>query len=231
MKLSIVTGTVNRSWALKRLVSSIFEHAQKNLEWELIIADASETPTIIKHDRIRILHEWPRIGHAAGYNKAFKQAKGEYVCWLNDDVVVKPSWDLHAIRFMEENPWCGLGAIYYSEQGCCYHINHYPYPEMPYANFGIIKRILGEQIGWFDEFCRMYGADNSIAFKTILAGYGVAGCIGSKVDHLSVMDDIKRENVRGQPEDAKHLMMHYQPLVDEMRAACRNFPVSPRVLH
>lgn len=231
MKLSIITGTVNRSWAMKRLLGSIFDCAHPGLEWELIIADASNEPMIIKHERITVLPEKPRLGHAAGYNRAFKQAKGEYVCWLNDDVVVNKGWDIHAINFMEANPWCGLGAIYYSEQGCCYHINHYPYQEMPYANFGIIKRTLGDQLGWFDEFCRMYGADNSLAFKTILAGYGVAGCIGSKVNHLAVMDDIKRKNIEGQPEDARNLMMHYRPYIDKMREECRKYPVSPRVLH
>ena len=227
MKLSIVTGTIERPQAIMRFVSSIFEHASPGLEWELIVADASPRPIIVKHARVQIMHEWPRAGHAKGYNRAFRKAKGEYVCWLNDDVVVTPGWDIKAIKFMEENPWCGLGAIYYSENGCCYHINHYQ--GMPYANFGIIKKSLGDQIGWFDEFCRMYGADNSVAFKCFLAGYGVAGCRGSKVRHLAVMDEIKKANVAGQAEDARNLMERYRSKVDLMLAASKQFPASPMV--
>lgn len=228
MKLSIVTGTVERPDAIRRMISSVFQHARVP-DWELIVADASERPLIMKHDRIRVIHERPRAGHAVGYNRAFKTAKGEFVCWLNDDVVVTPGWDSAAVRFLEENPWCGLGAIYYSESGCCPHINFYPYPDMPYANFGIIRKDFGDKIGWFDEECRMYGSDNSITFKTVLAGRGVAGVRGSRIEHWPVMDEIKRANVAGQADDAKALMDRYRPLIDVIRKKMRNYPASQQV--
>lgn len=228
MKLTIVTGTVERPPAIRRLVSSIFEHSRVP-DWELIVADASKEPLILKHSRVQVLHEWPRAGHAVGYNRAFRAARGEFVCWLNDDVVVTPGWDSAAVRFMEENPWCGLGAIYYSESGCCPHINFYPYQDMPYANFGIIRKTLGDKIGWFDEECRMYGSDNSITFKTVLAGYGVAGVRGSKVEHWPVLDEIKRQNVAGQAEDARHLMDIYRGKIDLIRNKMRRYPSSPMV--
>jgi GT2 family glycosyltransferase len=226
-KLSIVTGTVERPQALRRFVGSVFEHATPGIDWELIIADASRNPTFVKHPNVKTIHENPRAGHAAGYNRAFREAQGEYVVWMNDDAIVCKDWDARAISFMERNPWCGLGAIYYSEGGCCFHINSYQ--GMPYANFGILERSFGEQIGWFDEFCRMYGADNSVAFKTLLAGKGIGACWGSKVEHWPIMDDIKRDNVARQAQDARALMDRYRDKIDEMLYLNSQYPRFPMV--
>lgn len=227
MKLSIVTGTVERPQALRRFVGSVFEHANPDLDWELIIADASRNPTFVKHPRVKTIHEWPRAGHAVGYNRAFREAKGEYVAWMNDDVIVRKDWDIKALSYMEQNPWCGLGAIYYSEGGCCFHVNSWL--GLPYANFGIIEKKFGDEIGWFDEFCRMYGADNSIAFKTLLAGRGIGGCLGSTVEHWPVMDAIKRDNIARQAEDASNLMSVYREKVDIMLEINQQFPKFPMV--
>lgn len=41
--------------------------------------------------------------------------------WLNDDAEVQPRYAREAITFMEAHPQIGLGALYYSENGCPYH--------------------------------------------------------------------------------------------------------------
>lgn len=225
--LSIVVGTIDRPAQLSKLISSVVRNT-KGIQYEMLIADASSRPAVATDlpENVYILREWPRLGHAAGYNKLFRQAKGKWVVWLNDDVEVEPEWAKAAVDFMETAPWCGLGCIYYSESGGAYCIN--AYQGMIYANFGIISKSLGDTIDWFDEdVLRMYGADNSLTFKVYLQDMGVMGIAGSKIRHNPIMDSVKIQNVEGQAADAAGLMGRYRPLVDRMLEISRQFPSSP----
>ncbi len=220
--LTIVTGTLDRPKILKECVESIIEHT--DIPYELIIADAGSQPITTQYPpHIKLLREWPREGHAKGYNKAFKAATGKWVCWLNDDARCTPGWATNAVRFMEARPWCGLGALYYSDHGGGFHVN--TYYEMLYANFGILSREFGNEVGWFDECVRMYGADNSLAFKTMLAGRMVCAIPDARLLHLPVNDPQRKENVAGQPADAKALMDKYGPLIPEMKRFCHGFEI------
>src|SRR5688572_9609977 len=113
MKLSLVTGKVERDGPFQRLVNSIVDHTA--VPWELVVADASETPYVPEDDRIRVLHEKPRLTHSKGYNTAFRACLGEYILWLNDDAEVCPGYDTESIKFMEAHRRVGLGALHYSE--------------------------------------------------------------------------------------------------------------------
>lgn len=220
--LSIVTGTRDRPDCFRRLLLSIVRHTQ--VPYELIVADASSVPydVPLKPANIVWLPETPRLGMVKGYNRAFAAASGKWVIWLNDDCEVLPGYDTAAIDFMEANPKIGLGALYYIEKSLpksTFHVN--TFLDMLYANFGIIRRELGKELGWFDEDLTMYGSDNSLTFKCLLAGHGVTAITGSKVIHHGHMDDQRRENMRGQRVDAKHVMNKYMHRIDDMRAVYR----------
>ncbi len=222
--LSIVVGTLDRPKEIARCVESVLRNT--TVPFELLIGDAStKNSPALSSGPVKVFREIPRLGHARGYNALFRKASGKYVCWLNDDAEVMPSWDVNAISFMENTPWVGLGCFYYSERGCCYHIQ--TYQGFIYANFGILTKEFGDQIGWFDEVVQMYGADNSITFKTILAGKGVAGMPGAKLFHRPINDDARTANMAGQAEDARKLMNKYRPFVWEMQRAMSRFPASP----
>ncbi len=221
--LSIITGTRNRPVAFRRLVDSIEEHT--DVHWELVISDASDIPiekepvaTDATWPRIRVLAERPRLGCTAGYNRAFKEAKGRWVVWLNDDVTVTAGWATTAIAFMRDHLPIGLGAFYYDEPERKTPLAVNDGWGIPYANFGILRRDLGEQIGWFDDDLRMYGNDNSLTFKVLMAGLGVAGIPGTVLHHHSV-DDIERvENQRGRFQDNEILRRKYFHLIDYMKS-------------
>lgn len=224
--LSIVTGTVDRPHRLRVMLESIEMHTF--VPYEVIVADASQDPLTPYADHISVITERPRIGHAAAYNRAFGYARGKWVVWLNDDVQVLPNWDTAAVGFMEGHPWCGLGALYYSENGMPFKISNWL--GMIYANFGILERSFGDSIGWFDSplvYC--YGADNSIAWKTLLAGKGIAGIPGSRVIHSPVTDSAKERNLERQAVDAKRLLDHYRPLLPKIQQIYSNFPKSEMV--
>lgn len=222
MELSIVTGHMDRIPSFETLYESIVKNT-KDVDWEFIVSDASEkTPLeLTKYERTRILPERPRLGHAAGYNKAFREAKGQYVVWLNDDCIVEPEWARVAIDFMKRNRWVGMGAIPYCTHAGNYTINEYC--GMPYANFGILEREYGNSLGWFDEEVRMYGADNSLAFKVYLSGKVVRAIPGARINHRPFVDEHRIANERKQAEQAAILMNKYRGLLPEMEKTHRQF--------
>lgn len=214
--LSVVTGAVNRPTQLMRFVDSVVRHT-RTASWELIIADASDTP--IDQSRLpsnaRVLPERPRLGHTRGYNVAFRASCGKYIIWGNDDAEVCEGYDVAAIEFMESHPKIGLGALHYSENGGPFHVNSAW--GCLYANFGIFPRWLGEQVGFFDENLHMYGADNSLAIRILLAKYGVADIPNARILHHSEKDEIRAENQKLRKLDNQTLTSKYMPLRNQWR--------------
>lgn len=215
MKLSLVTGAYERPNPLRRLVDSVLTRTHG--EFELIISDASSVPFACDDPRVRVLHEVPRLGHAKGYNAAFRECHGEYILWLNDDAEVCDGYDSEALAFMEAHPEIGLGALHYSENNAPFHVNSAW--GVLYANFGIFPRKLGERVGFFDERLTMYGADNSLAIRILLAGYGVADIPGARILHHSQKDRVRTENQSSRPRDNRILQERYMPRIKEWRAA------------
>lgn len=225
LELSIISGTVNRGEHLAKFVDSIITHT--DIPYELILLNAGDGEIRIpNYPECKIIREYPRLGFAKGYNRGFKEAQGRYVVYLNDDCVVTPHWAIRAIQFMDKNPWCGLGALYFSESGPNGPFQIRQWLNLYYANFGIIKRELGEQLGWIDEFLHTYGSDNSISFKVMVAGYAVAGIPDCKILHNPIVDKNKMENINKQPEDARNLLLKYRPLLPRMYEVMSRMPQS-----
>ena len=212
--LSIVTGTLNRRASFNRLVKSIQERT--NVPWELVVSDASDEPYPDQYpENVRIIPERPRLGCVKGYNRAFSEAVGRWVVWLNDDAEVQHGWAEAAVGFMEHHPEVGLGAIYYCEGAPPFIVNEYW--DMAYANFGIVSRDLGNQVGWFDDDLEMYGCDNSLTFRVLMAYRGVATIPGSRIWHHSVPDQWKTLNQRYRASDAATLKRKYTPHRQQMQ--------------
>lgn len=219
MRLSVVTGKLGRDESFRRLLQSVFEHTC--VEFELIIADASDVPYAPSAPNVHVIHEKPRQTHSTGYNAAFRACRGEFLLWLNDDAEVTPGYDREAIAFMEAHPKIGLGALHYSEpeNGIEFHVNSAW--DCLYANFGIFRKSLGEQIGYFDEDIRMYGSDNSIALKVLLANFGIADIPRAKIIHHSVNDAVRSANQIGRLRDNETLTRKYMPLQNQWTSAFR----------
>jgi GT2 family glycosyltransferase len=228
--LSLVTGTYNRPRSLNRLIRSIQENSK--VDWELLIADADgKAFPWHQPEKIWVIsdgddpdHPTP-MGHTKSYNRCFHMCRGKWVIWLNDDAEVEPGYDENAIRFMETHRVIGLGCLYYREQRpngfTNYHINNYR--GMLYANFGILSKNWGDQIGWFDEDFPMYGADNSLAFRTLLAGRGIAGISNARLVHHSEQDEVRQENQHYRSVASKLFQTKYQPQFDLMMHRFKKF--------
>lgn len=194
------------------------------VEFEFIVSDASLCPYDGPRPKnVHIIHEFPRLGHTKGYNAAFERCQGEYILWLNDDAEVTEGYDVNALDFMKANPQIGLGALHYSEpsNGLPFHVNSAW--ETMYANFGIFKRELGCHVGFFDEDLEMYGADNSLAIRILLAGYGIADIPNAKIIHHSESDQLRHDNQIVRAHDNKVLNRKYMPLWQIWRTTYRKY--------
>lgn len=211
--LSLITGKVGRDASFQRLVDSIEVHT--DVPWELVVSDASEIPYDPALPNIRVIHEKPRLTCVQGYNAAFALARGTWCLYLNDDAEVLPHYASTAIQFMETHPQIGLGALHYSENGGPFRVNQCY--AIPYANFGIIRKTLLEQVGFFDNQLKMYGNDNALTFRVLMAGHGVSDIPGAKVLHHSEQDITRTENQRWRSRDNDILLNKYLPHIQEMR--------------
>jgi GT2 family glycosyltransferase len=220
-KLSLVTGTLNRPQAFAALVASVQRHTVA--DWEIVVSDASDVPVECDDSRVRILPERPRLGCVKAYNRAFREASGEWILYLNDDAEVLEGYDVEAIDFMGAHPEIGLGCLYYSQNGDPFHINS-AY-SVPYANFGIFRKWLGEQVGFFDDDIIMYGNDNSLTFRILLAGYGVAGIPKARLLHHAINDETRRDNQKYRWRDSEVLARKYQPLKEQWLETYRRFEI------
>ncbi len=220
-KLSLVTGTRNRPESFARMLDSIINHT--TVPWELVVSDASDDPIVCSDERVRIIPERPRLTCTKGYNVAFRAAVGEFLLFLNDDAEVCEGYDTTAIDFMEKHPRVGLGALHYSEDGGPFHVNS-AWGTI-YANFGIFRKSVGESVGFFDEDLQMYGCDNSIAIRILMADLGVSDIPGANIIHHSVKDQQRIENQRYRHRDNETLSSKYMPYRDEWALNYRQLKV------
>lgn len=196
---------MNRPESFNRLLQSIIKHTV--VDWELVVSDASDVTMTSDNPNVVILPERPRLGCTKGYNNAFRAARGTWVIWLNDDAEVLPGYDEAAIAFMKDHPEIGLGALHYSEDNGPFHVNSSW--GVTYANFGILRTRVGADVGFFDEDIEMYGCDNSLTFRILLAGLGVADIPAAKLIHHSEKDHQRVANQKSRIKDNLVLQKKY----------------------
>jgi glycosyltransferase involved in cell wall biosynthesis len=113
MKLSVVIATYNRAAILEKTLRSLF--VQTTQEFEILVVDdgsTDETPDLLK----RLESEDPRLRHvrinnsgrSIARNVGIEEARGEYILFLDSDVVVVPTFvETHLAahrRFLRRHP-------------------------------------------------------------------------------------------------------------------------------
>jgi len=115
------------------------------------------------------------LGFVKTNNKAARQAKGRYICLLNNDTEVSSGWideALDLFRMMNDVGAVGSKLIY---------------READYLSAAalFIKKTVWEEVGGFsEEFAPAYYEDTDLAFKIRDAGYRTLYCPGSEVVHF-----------------------------------------------
>lgn len=99
MLITVAICTLNRAELLRRTLDLLAAmRLPDHLDWEVLVVDngcADHTDAVIEAfaGRLPIRREFePRRGHTPARNHAVDAAKGEYIVWTDDDVVVDPGW-------------------------------------------------------------------------------------------------------------------------------------------
>jgi glycosyltransferase involved in cell wall biosynthesis len=98
MFVTVAICTRNRAESLRRTLNSLAElHIPSDLTWEIVIVHNStdHTDEVIGEylDRLPVRKELEtQTGLSNARNQAIDSAKGEYIVWTDDDVIVDPGW-------------------------------------------------------------------------------------------------------------------------------------------
>ena len=113
-KVSILISTYGELAYTKRCLAQLEETLAGKLDYEvLIIDDASkdDTPKFLKSlstDSYRVFFNEENKGYAKNNNFLAREAKGDYLCFLNNDVFVKGDWLLPMLDVFETKKDVGM---------------------------------------------------------------------------------------------------------------------------
>lgn len=192
--LSVVFGTLNRAPFLARALQSI-PPAAAELSFEIIVVDGGSTDgtmdvlqgATFHHYPLTILAQGERLGAVAAFNAGFRAARGTYVAAFNDDAEYFGAPLSAAVTRLERDRRIGQIAIPFatqkvsSVQGCDPTVHATPevalvnLPHLgavPYANFSVVSRALGDRCGWWGNFYH-YAGDTHLSASVWAAGLRV----------------------------------------------------------
>lgn len=95
-RLSVLIATFNRAEMLARTLPSVIDQDLPPDEYEVIVIDDGSTDATssylnaLKHPHLKIIRG-PNVGQGAAYNRGLEIADGDYVLFLDDDIVCPPS--------------------------------------------------------------------------------------------------------------------------------------------
>ena len=171
IKISVIVATRNRYQKLKRAIRSIEKQSLKDFEI-IIVNDASTDETYdflesIKNRNINIIHNKVSIGCAGARNKGIKEAKGEFLVFLDDDDEYLPKKLETHFNIMEKSKIdmsysdmlrvCRDGSLYYWESPDLtskkvYNVINQDFSGMSLAMQQImIRKKVFEKVGLLDE--------------------------------------------------------------------------------
>lgn len=116
--VSIIMPSWNTGKYIAETIQSVIDQTYKN--WELLIVDdcsKDSTDDVVASfcdDRIKYFHNEKNSGAALTRNKALREAKGEWIAFLDSDDLWKPKKLEHQIDFMKKNK-CDLSYTEYEK--------------------------------------------------------------------------------------------------------------------
>lgn len=216
--MSIVMGTLNRLPFLQRAYMSLWD-AVGDFSWEVIIVDGGSTDGTLEYlERmarinlsLRVVRQSTRTGAVAAYNLGFSMAEGDYVAAFNDDAVYMGKPLAGAFIMLRKNPEIGQVALPFVTNKIASidefstevrgtprvaEVNLEHYGRVPYANFGVIRRNVGERLGWWGEYYH-YAGDTHLSAGVWYSGMSVAPLPWKTgyVIHYELQDETRLPNV------------------------------------
>lgn len=192
--ISIVIPVYNQFEYTYLCIKSILENSG-DVAYEIIIADDCSTDLTTEIDEIihgvHTIHNESNLRFLRNCNNAAKQARGQYILFLNNDTQVQADWLAPLIELIERDDSIGMvgsklvypdgrlqeaGGILWQD-GSAWNYGNRANPDEPEFNYVkeadyisgaaiMIRKSLWEEIGGFDErFVPAYCEDSDLAFE------------------------------------------------------------------
>jgi glycosyltransferase involved in cell wall biosynthesis len=118
MKISAVICTHNRASYLRRALASLIEPGLADDQEVVVVNNActdstEEVVSAVAGHQVRGVYE-PRLGLSHARNAGWRQSRGEYVAYLDDDAVAGPGWldrIVAAFQSIQPRPGCVGGQV------------------------------------------------------------------------------------------------------------------------
>ncbi|HEV2522836.1 MAG TPA: glycosyltransferase [Candidatus Acidoferrales bacterium] len=127
MEITVVLCTFNRS---KTLASALNSAAAlvlpESIDWEVLVVDNNSndqtrevaTDFCTRHPgRFRYQFE-PQPGLSHARNAGIREAKGDIIAFMDDDVIVEPAWLQNLTANLHNGEWAGVGGRVFPEWNC-----------------------------------------------------------------------------------------------------------------
>lgn len=152
MQVSIIIISYNNLAVLQRCLASIFENSV-NLHAEIIIVDNNSSEPIVKfisdsYPEILVISNDDNLGFGKANNIGAEQASGEYLLFINNDVILKTNPIPQLISFAKSKEKVGLVGIQLLNDNGTYQPSHYTFPKFHkrLAELLGIKKILKKMV-------------------------------------------------------------------------------------
>ena len=194
MKLSIITLTCNKIEYTKKYIQSLYTYTK---DFELILVDNGSTDGTAeylkqlqkKQNNIKVIFNSENLGFAKGNNQGIEIAQGEYIGFLNNDILLYPNWFEECEKVFKNKKAAFVAPRHINPH---YHLtNEKDYIKFFHKNFNYTKsfeksfdecvfscvittRNVIDNIGKFDEnYKQAFFEDNDFKYRAINSGYDV----------------------------------------------------------
>lgn len=175
MLLSIVIPTKNRPEYLSQILGSIHSQISKSIATEiLIIDDGSKEKLLIKNREICEKHKFKLLeqkiskGSGEARNRGIQEAKGEWIAFLDDDVILDNEWFSNVIKRLNslDSNIIGIEGKVISKGNGLWDKEVENITGKLYLTANIIyKKAILISAGYFDDRFLKYGEDQELALR------------------------------------------------------------------
>ena len=180
---SIIISTKNRLSYLQELIKSIREFTKN---YEIVVIDDASTDGTREwgeKEHITYIRNHKSIPVAEAWNQGARFSEGEYLVFLNDDMLVTEGWLDSMIEMYTKNPMTGsLAFKVYDDQGNVQSRGHSfkgltPYiPDkdaitVDWSDHPFVSRKVYNRVGGFDIMGQIYYEDTAFGIKLLSRGY------------------------------------------------------------
>jgi|SRR5208282_299961 glycosyltransferase involved in cell wall biosynthesis len=119
LNITVILCTYNRCQSLARALDSVAAQTfSESVEWEVLVVDnnSRDQTRDVAEDfcrrypgRFRYLFE-PRQGKSYALNAGIREARGDILAFLDDDVTVEPRWLQNLTSALHDGQWAGSGG-------------------------------------------------------------------------------------------------------------------------